>query len=227
MPSMEPDVWRADVEWTRSRLPKEKILCVSVVASIQPGWTEDEFADDFARCAGWAVASGADCVETNFSCPNVSTKDGQLYQRPAMAARVAHRVRDAIGSTPYLIKIGFVDDDRQAADLIESLAPCADALVMTNAIVATVCEPESGAPLFDGQPRGIGGEAIRAASVEQVRRFAALARQRGLSTRMIGVGGISQASHVRDYLAAGAETVQLATAAMVDPSVACRIRLDW
>ena len=35
---------------------------------------------DYAQCARWAVESGADCVEANFSCPNVATCDGQLYQ---------------------------------------------------------------------------------------------------------------------------------------------------
>src|SRR5262245_58069717 len=38
MPSMEPGVWRADVEWTRKRLPEEKLLSVSVVATQQPDW---------------------------------------------------------------------------------------------------------------------------------------------------------------------------------------------
>ncbi len=51
MPSISPDVWRADVEWTRDRLPKEKLLSVSVVATAQPGWSEEDVANDFAQCA--------------------------------------------------------------------------------------------------------------------------------------------------------------------------------
>src|SRR6266568_3565209 len=69
MPSKSPDVWRADVEATRRKLPKSKILSVSVVATPEPSWTLDDVSDDFARCAKWAVESGADCVEANFSCP--------------------------------------------------------------------------------------------------------------------------------------------------------------
>ena len=89
MPSRPPDVWRADVEATRRRLPAGKVLSVSVVASPGPGWAEEHLAADFARCARWAVESGADCVEANFSCPNVDSPDGQLYQQPAAAGRVA------------------------------------------------------------------------------------------------------------------------------------------
>jgi dihydroorotate dehydrogenase (NAD+) catalytic subunit len=224
MPSMSPDVWRADVEWTRRQLPPEKVLSVSVVASVQPNWTLDDLAADYARCARWAVESGADCVEVNFSCPNVATCDGQLYQQADAAGSVARQVRDAIGATPLLIKIGYVPGEAAAAALIDAVVPAADALAMTNCLVATVEGPAG--PVFDGQPRGIGGEAIRAASAGQVRLFSRLIRQRGLPTKIIGVGGIFTAEHVRQYLDAGAQSVHLATAAMLDPLVGCQIRRE-
>jgi dihydroorotate dehydrogenase (NAD+) catalytic subunit len=226
MPSMDPSIWRADVEYARQQLPKEKILSVSVVASVDANWTEDDIAADFAQCARWALDSGADCIETNFSCPNVATADGQLFQMPGLAAIVAQRVRDTIGATPYIIKLGFVEDEQLATQLVERLSPFADAFSMTNCISATVSEP-SGLQLFGGQGRGIGGAAIRAASVRQVLRFARLIRDRGLCTKIIGVGGIAEAAHVREYLDAGAETVQLATSIMLDPLVGLRIRSDW
>lgn len=225
MPSMTPDVWRADVEWTRSRLPPGKLLSVSVVATPEAGWSLDQLADDFARCARWAVQSGADLVETNFSCPNVATVDGQLYQQPASAAIVAQRVREGIGQTPYLVKIGLVESDDAAAEVVESLGGIVDALSMTNTISATI-RRRDGTPLFGGLPRGIGGESIRAASLAQVRRFASIISERQLKARIIGGGGISTAAHVREFLAAGAEAVQLATAVMVDPLVGCRIRRE-
>jgi dihydroorotate dehydrogenase len=223
MPSMAPEVWRADVEWTRGRLANEKLLVVSVVATAQPGWSIDDVAADFAQCARWALDSGADCIETNFSCPNVATCDGQLFQQPAAAGRVAQCVREAIGAAPYLIKIGHVSDSAIAAELLDAVAPFADALAMTNCIAAQVAGPDEEL-MFDAQPRGIGGDSIRAASVEQVSLFSRLGRTKGHATRLIGVGGVSSAQHVREYLSAGAEAVQLATAVMVDPLVGLRIR---
>jgi dihydroorotate dehydrogenase len=223
MPSRRPEIWRADVEWTRRQLSSEKLLAVSVVASPEPGWSLDELAADYAQCARWAVERGADCVETNFSCPNVSTADGQLYQQPEASGIVAQRVREAIGATPYVIKIGFVNDHDAAAALLDAVAPFADALSMTNCIAAMVHDA-SGKQLFGGQPRGIGGDAIRAASIAQVGLFSSLAKQRGYSTKIIGVGGISQADHVRQYLASGAEAVHLATSVMLQPTVAIKIR---
>jgi dihydroorotate dehydrogenase len=223
MPSRPPDVWRADVERTRRQLPSGKVLSVSVVASPEPGWTVDDLADDFARCAHWAVESGADCVEANFSCPNVASADGQLYQRPADAARVVERLRATVGGAPLLIKIGYVTGERLAADLVAALSPHVNALVMVNCVAAHVAGP-GGAPLFGGERRGIAGAAIRAACVEQVRLFDRVIRSHGSPLRLVGVGGIATAEHVRQFLAAGAHAVQLATAAMNDPGVGIAVR---
>jgi len=223
MPSMHPDVWRGDVEWTRARLPREKLLNVSVVGTVQPDWSIDQLADDYAQCARWAIDSGADSVETNFSCPNVSTCDGQLYQQPAMAAIVAQRVRAAIGHRPYLVKIGHVCSNDEALALLEAIAPHVDGIVMTNSVAATIADA-AGKLLFDGQRRGICGEAIREASLAQTALFARLVSQRKLNLQLFGVGGIRTAAHVRAYLDAGAAGVQIATAAMLDPQIAIKIR---
>jgi dihydroorotate dehydrogenase len=162
-------------------------------------------------------------VETNFSCPNVSTCDGQLYQEPAGAALVAARVREAIGRVPYIVKVGRLASRDEAEALLLAVAPHVDALAMTNSIAATV-RGHDGRLLFGGQPRGICGDATREASLAQTRMMAELIRERGLATQLIGVGGASIAQHVLDYLSAGAQAVHLATAAMVDPAVALSIR---
>jgi dihydroorotate dehydrogenase (NAD+) catalytic subunit len=223
MPSASPDLWRADVEWTRKRLPEGKVLSVSVVGSVQEGWSIDDLADDYAQCARWAVESGADCVETNFSCPNVSTCDGQLFQQPAAALAVAARVREAIGNVPYLIKAGHINVEEEAVELLDAVAPYVNSVAMTNS-VATTIRSETGELYFDGQQRGICGEATRSASIAQTRMFSRLIAERGLDIRIVGVGGASTVEHVRDYLAAGAESVHIATAAMTDPAVALQIR---
>jgi len=224
MPSRSPEVWRADVERTRAALADEKILSVSVVATPEEDWSADQIAEDYARCARWAAESGADAIECNFSCPNVATCDGQLFQKPDLAATVAGRVRSAIGGeVPLLLKVGHLTDAPLAAELCRSVAEDADALVMTNCIPATVRD-EQGRPMFGGQKRGIGGRAIRDASISMVRQFAETVRREKLNLRLVGVGGIETAEDVAAYLSAGAECVQLATAAMLDPEVGLKIR---
>ena len=223
MPSSEPDVWRRDVEWTRKNLPANKILSVSVVGTIEAGWTMEELADDYARCARWAVDSGADCIETNFSCPNVSTCDGQLYQDAAQSRVVATAVRAAIGRIPLIIKVGHLTSSESMASLISAVGDSAHALAMTNSVATTVGDSDDDL-MFDGQRRGICGDAIHDASVAQVRQFSQVVTDSDHDLRLIGVGGISDAQHVRNYLDAGAHACQLATAVMTDPDVGIKIR---
>lgn len=226
MPSKSPELWRADIRATRQALPVGKLLNVSVVGTVQPGWSIDRLADDYAQCASWSVEAGADTIETNFSCPNVSTCDGQLYQDCAAARLVAERVRQAIGRTPLVIKIGHVRDEQAAHELLAALADVADALAMTNSVATKVVAPD-GSLLFDGQVRGICGDATRQASLAQTALFARLIAEERWPLKLIGVGGASTADHVRAYLAAGAESVHLATAAMLRPETALEIRADW
>lgn len=228
MPSQHPDKWRSDVENARKLLPSGKVLVVSVVgtqdcAITEPVHSLEQLADDFALCARWAVDSGAHGVEANFSCPNVATADGQLYQQPAAAGFVAERIRSRIGDAPLVLKIGRVETVEQARSLLAAVSPFINGLAMTNSIAARV-RTDNGTLLFDGQPRGICGSATLSASVAQTALFRQAMNDAGLQLDLIGVGGISNYEGVQSYLNAGATSVALATAAMVDPAVGTRIR---
>jgi dihydroorotate dehydrogenase len=82
----------------------------------------------------------------------------------------------------------------------------------------------SGKQLFNGEMRGIAGESIRGAALQQLRLFSGATARHAPRLRLVGVGGISSGTHVREFLGAGAHAVQLATAAMLDPEVGLRIR---
>lgn len=212
MPSKTPDLWRFDVEETRRLLPQKKRLSVSVVATPTRDWTIDEVAEDFAKCAYWAVESGADFVELNFSCPNVATCDGQLYQNVDQAQHVAKCTRDRVGNAPLLIKIGQVADQSQADSLVNALSDVANALVMINCIRARV-QGNDGL-LFDGQQRGIAGPAIRSAVLDQISMFRRAIVETGSPLEVVGVGGLTTVENFKECLARGATGVQIATSAM-------------
>lgn len=226
MPSKSPEYWQDDVELTRKKLSPEKILSVSVVATVQPEWSLDDLANDYATCAKWALDSGADAVETNFSCPNVSTCDGQLFQNPENAAVVSAKVRSLIGDKPYTVKVGHVVNDEEIEILVDALGEYVDAFVMTNSVPTTVHD-ESGEKYFEGNKRGICGDATREASLHQTRLFRDVINRRNLKCDVIGVGGISTASHVKEYLDAGADSIQLATSTMLDPMIGLKIRQEF
>ena len=225
MPSKPPRFWRDDVAATRSSLAKGKFLSVSVVATAEEDWSIDDLAADYAQCAKWAANSGADGVEANFSCPNVSSADGQLYLNPPDAGIVAAKLRETIQDTPLLLKIGHIDSREMAHALLEAVAPFADALVMVNGLSAKVRQ-SSGELLFEGQCRGLAGEAIRETALGQLALFDGLIREFGIDVRLVGVGGLGQAADVRACLDRGCEAVQFATAAMLDPGLGLAIRRD-
>lgn len=221
MPSMSPDHWRADVAWTREQLPQGKLLSVSVVATPEPDWSLSQVADDYATCAKWAAESGADAIELNLSCPNVSSVDGQLYQQPEATRVVLETVRAAGVQIPLLIKIGYLDQDESIEALLRASVGMTDGIAMTNCLACRV--KKEGRWLFDGEPRGIGGEAIRKASAAQVRKFTGMIRQFEWPLFVVGVGGVSTAEHATEYFQAGATAVHVATAAMLDPTLGQRL----
>ena len=63
-------------------------------------------------------------------------------------------------------------------NLLTAIAPFVDALAMTNSVAATVQEPATQNLLFDGQKRGICGEATREASLSQAALFTRLISER-------------------------------------------------
>ena len=227
MPSKAPSVWMADIRSTKANLQAGQLLSLSVVGTMQSDWSLTELAQDYAACTCRAFDAGADCVEMNFSCPNVCSADGQLFQNPVNAAFVAQTVREAVGpEKPLLVKIGYISDNRILANLIVGLSEFVNAIVTTNSIPAKVTDA-NGNTLFNGQQRGICGKAILNSSVEQVRRIRTVIDEGNLPLEVIGVGGIETAQHVKLYLDAGASSVQLATAVMIDPLVGVKIRKEF
>lgn len=225
MPSKEPAGWREDVARARERLAHGQVLSVSVVASPAEGWGVLEIAEDFRQLAAWAKDAGAQAVEANLSCPNVRTAEGQLYQSSDASRMICERVREALGETPLVLKIGLFERREQAEAFIEAVEPYAAALSSVNSMSAYV-EDTEGRRLFDGAMRGIGGACIRDRSNAEAAMLASIIRERGSRLKVIGVGGIRSAADVRARLDAGAHHVQIATAAMLNPLVALEIRRE-
>lgn len=226
MPSKDPADWRADIERARRGLGAGQVLSVSVVASPEAGWTIANLADDFAQCAAWAADAGAQVVEANLSCPNVCTKEADLYLAPDAAAEIASTIRARLPrAVPLALKIGLFPGEEQAAALVRAVSPFAAALATTNSITATV-RGAGGSVLFDGLKRGIGGALITRRCNEELAMLRRIVELQQSPLKLIGVGGVMNAQDVRDRLAAGAEHVHLATAAMKRPAIGLEIRRE-
>jgi dihydroorotate dehydrogenase (NAD+) catalytic subunit len=218
MPSKAPQDWRADVERARRGLGKGQALVVSVVASPQPDWTIGDLARDFAQCAVWAAESGADAVEANLSCPNVCTKEADLYLDAPAAALIAAELRTRVPRLPLALKIGLFRHPDEAEALVEAVGPHVDGLSSANSITAVVRGE------FGGMRRGIGGSAITRRCLEEMAMLRGIVERKRSQLRLIGVGGVMTGEDVAARLQAGAHAVHLATAPMLDPEVGLKIR---
>lgn len=224
MPSRDPAEWTADVTRARTGLNQGQVLVVSVVASPKPGWSLQDLANDFALCARRAADAGAQVVEANLSCPNVCTQEADLFLSPEAAGLVASTVRAAIPELPLALKVGLFPGRASMQNVVVAVSPFANAICATNSITAKVAGKEG--LLFDGLRRGIGGAAITTRCLEETALMRSVLDAVGSPMELISVGGVTNAQEVRNRLLAGATHVQIATAAMIDPLTAIRIRKE-
>ncbi|MFN7938123.1 MAG: hypothetical protein U0R19_32640 [Bryobacteraceae bacterium] len=224
MPSRSVEEWSADITRARHGLREGQVITVSVVASPKPGWSLQDLANDFAVCAARAAASGAHVIEANLSCPNVCTQEADLYLSPEAARIVAATVRSAVPHLPLALKVGLFPDREIMRQIVHAVTPYATAICATNSITAKVAH--NGTLLFDGLRRGIGGAVTTARCLEETALLRRVLDDAGSALELVSVGGVTTAQDVRNRLHAGATHVQIATAAMIDPLTAIRIRQE-
>jgi dihydroorotate dehydrogenase len=200
------------------------VLVVSVVGTPRPGGGEASLLEDFVLCARWAAAAGADIVEANFSCPNVSTAEGSVFQDAVFSRRLARALRGALPSTPLFIKSGHFEDLAALRRFYRAVDRAADAVVLVNGVSRRVVRAD-GEPAFVGVARvGILGKEIHGAAVSNVREAVEYSRKRGLAVRTVAVGGVMHADDPAPFFAAGAAGVVLGGAPMLDPYLAVKIK---
>ena len=225
MPSREPAVWMADVAAARGLIGTRQALIVSVVASPEPGWSADDIVRDFGNLAAMAREAGAQIVEANLSCPNVTSAEGDLFHDAALSGRIARALRAGAGPLPVLLKIGHLGDERDLQALLRAVNGAASGLVIVNGLSRPVLDA-SGAPAYGTgrQQAGILGRGVHPIGVHDVARAVALIRRDRLDLEVAGVGGVATPADVERYFAAGACAVLMGSVPMFDPALAARLK---
>ena len=219
MPSMEPEVWQPDVERARESLADGQVLIVSVVGT---KIEEREYIDDWAYTAGMAKEVGAQLIELDISCPNVTGGAGQIFQDPELTKEIVERVRGAIGNMPLLLKIGYFPEIEHLEEFMKVNAPIVEGISAINTLRMRVVD-DFGTQILPGEGReyaGVCGSAIRGAGLETVERLANLREKYNPNLAIIGVGGVVEPAHFQEYFDAGADIAMSATGAMWNPWLA-------
>ncbi|HSW85021.1 MAG TPA: hypothetical protein VLF79_00190 [Candidatus Saccharimonadales bacterium] len=226
-PSRGPDFWVKDMMQAVAAQGKGQLLIASVVGTIQDGFTQEDYYDDFAKAAEMAVGAGAPVIEVNLSCPNVASEGILCYNQEAVL-KVTKKVKELIGNTPLIAKVGYFTSEQQ--DLLETIvdktAPYVSAFSAINTIPAAIVD-EQGKQLLPGEGRlksGVCGAGIKWAGIDLVKRLNKLRKQKNLTYEIIGVGGVMTPADFQDYRLAGADVVQSVTAAMWNDNLAAEIK---
>ncbi len=226
-PSRGPEFWVEDMRQAVASQGKGQLLIASVVGTIQDGFTQANYYDDFAKAATLAAQAGVQVIEVNLSCPNVASEGVLCYTLDAVI-EVCRRVKEAIGDIPLIAKIGYFSEEQQ--ELLEQVVlktkDYLSAFSAINTIQAPVVD-EHGNQMLPGEGRlkaGICGAGIKWAGLDMVKRLDALRKKHNLGYGIIGIGGVATPADFQEYLKAGADVVQSVTAAMWNDKLAAEIK---
>lgn len=228
VPSPDPKDWREDLQTALGVLNRGQMLIASVTGTGTASKPGDDLIGDYIKCARLAHEVKPHAIELNLSCPNVYGKEGFVYKDPELSARICKRLRSQISHAKLLLKIGYLNLE-QLTRLFNATHRYVDGYTAINALPAKiVSQGQRGEPVFPGADRtdaGISGVAIRDYALETVRSLRRLANEaKRPEIVIIGVGGISSSDDVTRFKDAGANCVQICTAAILNPHVASEIR---
>lgn len=174
----------------------------------------DEYVE---LCARLNDVPRADMVELNISCPNVDVGGIEFGTDPKLTEETVRRVRQVF-SRPIIAKLApNVTDITKIAIAAENGG--ADALSVINSVVGMAVDPDTWRTRITNNKGGLTGPAIKPIALAAVDRV----HNSACTLPIIGIGGISSASDVVEFLLVGATAVQVGTALFVEPDAPVRI----
>ena len=157
--------------------------------------------------------------ELNISCPNVKHGGIGLGTKPELAAHVT-KLAKAAATKPVYVKLSpNVTDIVEIAKAVEEAG--ADGLVLINTLMGMRIDLKTGKPLLANITGGLSGPAIKPVAIRMVYQVA-----QAVNIPIIGVGGITSAEDVLEFLNAGASAVEVGAQNFVDPYVCPKIIED-
>lgn len=154
--------------------------------------------------------------ELNISCPNVKHGGIGLGVQPELAAHVTRMAKEAAKKPVYVKLSPNVTNIVEIAKAVEEAG--ADGLVLINTLMGMRIDLRTGKPLLANQTGGLSGPAIKPVAIRMVYQVA-----QAVSIPVIGVGGITCAEDVLEFLNAGASAVEVGAQNFVDPYVCPKI----
>jgi len=156
--------------------------------------------------------------ELNVSCPNTACGGIAFGTDPKMLFDVVTAVKK-IATRPVIVKLSpNVTSIPQMARVAEEAG--ADAISLVNTFVAMAIDAETRKPRISNVTAGLSGPAIKPIALRMVWEAA-----KTVKIPVIGIGGISTAEDVIEFMLAGATAIEVGTVNYWDPC-ACESLVD-
>jgi len=178
---------------------------VPIIANVAGTEIEDyvEVAERISK------APNVHALELNISCPNVKCGGIQFGTDPATAKQLVEAVK-AVSSVPVYVKLSpNVTNIVDIAKAVE--AGGADGITMINTLIGMRLHEKTGKPVIANGTGGLSGPAIKPVAIRMVYEV-----YKNVNIPIIGMGGVSDAQDVIDFMSAGASAVAVGTANFVD-----------
>jgi dihydroorotate dehydrogenase (NAD+) catalytic subunit len=189
------------------KLPKLREMKNIVVFANVFGYTRE----DYERVVEILnEGEGIAAYELNVSCPNTEYGGIQFGSDPRSLDEVVSTVRRH-SQRPLMVKLSpNVTSIAQMAHVAQEAG--ADAISLVNTFVAMAIDAETRKPRIANVTAGLSGPAIKPIALRMV-----YDASKAVKIPVIGMGGISTAVDIVEFMLAGATAVQIGTASYWDP----------
>jgi len=189
------------------KLPRlRQIKDIVVIANVF-GYTREDYEHTIQILN---QGEGIAAYELNVSCPNTTQGGLQFGSDPRSLDEVVTTAK-RVAERPLIVKLSpNVTSIAQMAYVAQEAG--ADALSLINTFVAMAIDPETRKPRIANITAGLSGPANKPLGVRIVYDGA-----HAVKIPVIGMGGISTAADVVEFMLAGATAVQIGTASYWDP----------
>ncbi|WP_413365396.1 dihydroorotate dehydrogenase [Lysinibacillus sp. 3P01SB] len=168
-----------------------------------------EIADYVEVADRISKAPNVQALELNISCPNVKCGGIQFGTDPATAQQLVEAVK-AVSSVPVYVKLSpNVTNIVDIAKAVE--AGGADGITMINTLIGMRLDEKTGRPVIANGTGGLSGPAVKPVAIRMVYEV-----YKNVTIPIIGMGGVTNAQDVIDFMSAGASAVAVGTANFVD-----------
>jgi len=195
------------VAFLEEKLPKlREMKNVVVIANIF-GYTREDYERTIEILND---GEGIAAYELNVSCPNTAEGGLQFGCDPRSLDEVVATAKH-VARRPLIVKLSpNVTSIAQMAHIAQEAG--ADAISLINTFVAMAIDADTRKPRIANVTAGLSGPAIKPIALRMVYDAA-----HAVNIPVIGMGGISTAADVVEFMLAGATAVQIGTASYWDP----------